>query len=133
MNYERMTYRYKEDPRYCGVIDKTNGVVSPCSQAVERLTELEDKIEGGLLVDLPCKVGDAVYMLSLDRVENGKPIHKIIEGRVFSIQIEEENGKLDIWLRVEFGVLYCCRKYTDFIFDKVKAEEELRRLNNGES
>lgn len=29
--------------------------------AIERLAELEDKIEDGTLVELPCKVGDKVY------------------------------------------------------------------------
>lgn len=31
------------------------------SMAVKRLGELEDKIEAGTLVELPCKVGDVVY------------------------------------------------------------------------
>lgn len=31
------------------------------SMAVKRLGELEDKIENGTLVELPCKVGDVVY------------------------------------------------------------------------
>lgn len=30
----------------------------------QRLAELEDKIENGTLVELPCKVGDKVYYLS---------------------------------------------------------------------
>lgn len=29
--------------------------------AIERLAELEDKIDNGTLIDLPCKVGDKVY------------------------------------------------------------------------
>ncbi len=133
MSYERLTYRDKEDPRWCGVIDKTNGIVSTNSQAVARLAELEDKIESETLVDLPCKVGDTVFMVSLDRVENNKPIYGIKEGVVFAIQLEREDGKLDIWLRVSFGVLYCCRRYTDFIFDRAQAEEELKRCNNGKA
>lgn len=31
------------------------------SMAVKRLGELEDKIENGTLVELPCKVGDVMY------------------------------------------------------------------------
>lgn len=30
-------------------------------EAIDRLAELEDKIENGTLVELPCKVGDTVY------------------------------------------------------------------------
>lgn len=35
----------------------------PCKipQMIHRLAELEDKIENGTLVELPCKVGDVVY------------------------------------------------------------------------
>lgn len=31
--------------------------------AIERLAELEDKIENGTLIELPCKVGDKVYYI----------------------------------------------------------------------
>lgn len=31
-------------------------------KAINRLTELEDKIEKGRLMELPCKVGDTVYL-----------------------------------------------------------------------
>lgn len=30
-------------------------------EAIDRLAELEDKIENGTLIELPCKVGDTVY------------------------------------------------------------------------
>lgn len=33
------------------------------TQAYERLAELEDKLESGLLLDLPCKVGDTLYRI----------------------------------------------------------------------
>lgn len=35
----------------------------PCKipQMIRRLAELEDKIENGILMELPCKVGDVVY------------------------------------------------------------------------
>lgn len=32
-------------------------------KALQRLAELEDKIEAGTLVELPCKVGDTVYVI----------------------------------------------------------------------
>lgn len=31
--------------------------------AIERLAELEDKIENGTLIELPCKVGDTVWQI----------------------------------------------------------------------
>ena len=30
-------------------------------ESIDRLAELEDKIDSGLLVELPCKVGDTIY------------------------------------------------------------------------
>lgn len=39
------------------------------SMAVKRLGELEEKIENGTLVELPCKVGDVMYEVS----KNHKP------------------------------------------------------------
>lgn len=34
-----------------------------------RLAELEDKIENGNLIDLPCKVGDSVWLIYENQVE----------------------------------------------------------------
>jgi hypothetical protein len=55
----------------CGVdlphwsIDKQSEIQSfLMGDAVERLAELEDKIEQGTLVELPCKVGDTVYVIA---------------------------------------------------------------------
>ncbi len=35
-------------------------------RSVDRLAELEDKLESGQLVELPCKVGDLIYIVYLD-------------------------------------------------------------------
>ena len=37
-------------------------------RCIERLAELEDKIEDGTLVELPCKVGDKVYWVDVSAV-----------------------------------------------------------------
>lgn len=66
MEYKRLTDRTKaellEDCHncpYCGV-----EFLYDCHQKVgERLAELEDKIENGTLIELPCKLGDTVYCL----------------------------------------------------------------------
>ena len=43
----------------------------PCKipQMIRRLAELEDKIENGILMELPCKVGDVVYEV----IKNHRP------------------------------------------------------------
>lgn len=40
-------------------------------QAHTRLVELEDKIENGTLIELPCKVGDTVYFIEYFCKANG--------------------------------------------------------------
>ena len=59
--YKRLTYR---EGNRIGVIDMTNGIESTNSQAVCRLAELEDKLESGQLVGLPCNVGDTVWYVN---------------------------------------------------------------------
>ena len=56
--------------------------------AIERLAELEDEIENGTLVELPCKVGDTVYHLS-DK--------KISEEKVKQVKCYIDNGKIDLF------------------------------------
>ena len=55
----------------CGVglpkwsIHKESDIQSFLSgDAVERFAELEDKIEQGTLIELPCKVGDTIYYIN---------------------------------------------------------------------
>jgi hypothetical protein len=50
MKYERMTDR--------------NWKEFDTSEMYQRFAELEDKIENGTLVELPCKVGDEIYIVS---------------------------------------------------------------------
>ena len=53
-------------------------------QAKQRLAELEDKIENGTLVELPCKVGDTLYLVY-------SPFGDIDEWEITDIQIGKEN------------------------------------------
>ena len=67
--YKRLTFRADGgiglDCKACHYDRKTcmrRGEREKCGLAVrERLAELEDEIERGTLVELPCKVGDTVY------------------------------------------------------------------------
>lgn len=60
MSYKRLTERVGN-----GVAIKETSTNDNKSiwNAIERLAELEDKIENGLLIELPCKVGDMVYVI----------------------------------------------------------------------
>ena len=64
MKYERLT-----DSETAIMLKNTKGLSweedDIETQRYIRLAELEDKIENGTLVELPCKVGDTVYIVYL--------------------------------------------------------------------
>lgn len=65
MKYERMTVVLPNGE--CRIAEtKFNGDEAK-QKAIDRLAELEDKIEAGTLVELPCKVGDTVYEIDYNR------------------------------------------------------------------
>lgn len=105
----------------------------PVIEALEKLAEYEDKIENGTLVELPCKVGDAVY-----RVVNDKRRKYPDECKVVGIFI----GTLPIYSEIYLV------KYTNgtFVYSvavplsevgktifltKAEAEAKLRELEGG--
>lgn len=64
--YNRLTYWQNDkdgdgnDVRYACA----DGTKYALCDVLNRLAELEDKIENGTLVELPCKVGDTAYEIS---------------------------------------------------------------------
>lgn len=44
--------------------DARQELMEKFKEACNRLAELEDKLENGTLIELPCKVGDTVYVLN---------------------------------------------------------------------
>ena len=77
----------------------------------------------------PCKVGDSVWInLICGLKEDNSPIFEMKQGRVYKIEVD--NTKDTIWIGADFGVLHCCRPYTDFCFTKEEAEAKLRGLQN---
>ena len=69
MKYERLTKRELDyvfdNCCSCEYYSNPNGCTEHCCYEVmkNRLAELEDKIEQGKLIELPCKVGDKVYVV----------------------------------------------------------------------
>lgn len=62
------------------------------SMAVKRLGELEDKIENGTLVELPCKVGDTATAV-IDTFAYDNSVQKVkIEGLAYIVK--DENGDM---------------------------------------
>lgn len=60
---ERLTYRGSETMTEDGLIIPSYSDYSP-RRIIERLAEYEDLEEQGLLLRLPCKVGDTVYIIA---------------------------------------------------------------------
>lgn len=96
---------------YVGTIYEEEQVLQ--QEIIERLAELEDKLEAGTLVELPCKVGDTVYQtdgirvyssivknivfdtvgVSFDKTAIGKSVFLTREAAEARLKELEEEGK----------------------------------------
>ena len=114
---ERLTERYKDHIvntvliRECGdklcknICDDIEYDCSKCGleKALEKLADYEDLEEQGLLVRLPCKVGDIVYVdsaiLPIEDMEGYEDINNKIpsyfQGRVVSFRFVQRN-----WVKI---------------------------------
>ncbi len=85
MKYERLTER----DRYWECEKSWQYSHEPAYEEIEniyhRLAELEDKIEAGTLVELPCKAGDTVYIVYSAFIQKWE---------VSSVQICEDENKM---------------------------------------
>lgn len=90
-------------------------------EAIDRLAELEDKIENGTLVELPCKVDDTVYFIE-ERVDlkTWKRYFEIQEYTCWDITIDENGTCIHDGIRYYFGE----RAFTT----KAQAEARLKEL-----
>lgn len=96
------------------------------SMAVKRLGELEEKIENGTLVELPCKVGDVMY-----EVIEGMPIQ---EWKIESICFDRAHPTGVIWAERtsdfahwKFWIEDCGTKW---FITKTEAEKRLEEIRN---
>lgn len=60
-DYKRLTFKILVDPYDDDCEETENAAAASYDELLNRLAKLEDKIENGTLVELPCKVGDTVY------------------------------------------------------------------------
>ena len=107
MEYKRLT-DYEE-----------NGTVSiscELSDVIDRLAELEDKIENGTLIELPCKFGDKFYLVYFD---------EIVEKEFYEIDITKD----EISVSDGCGCLYPVGEYGDMVrFTREEAEKRQKEL-----
>jgi hypothetical protein len=94
--------------------------------AIERLAELEDKIEQGKMLELPCKVGDTVWEIFYSKYEE-----RILELEVTQIVMHET---ISYRCKTKTRCLYSYGwvKNEDFgktvFLTKAEAEQKLKQL-----
>ena len=91
-NYKRLTEKTKHG---IAVLDSGERFVLSCggyatTKALNRLAELEDKIENGTLVELPCKVGDNAVAI-IDTLCYPNAIYNV-KLKDLAYIVEDENG-----------------------------------------
>ena len=106
--------------KYCTrSLDEEGGCVNGCKvpKLYRRLAEYEEAEEQGLLLRLPCKVGDTVYYID---------DYYVYADKVNSIEIRKENGKYI------FCIAYMDYKEEDFgktvFLTKEEAEQKLAEM-----
>ena len=120
--YKRLTERYIDEQE----INCVRGLAWN-GEILHRLSELEDKIENGTLVELPCKVGDTVYCIYhfYDVEEDFE--YDIIPEEVVGIFVQEDDfdiGTSHLMIGKSKRVCVC--------LTKAEAEAKLKKLQEKE-
>ena len=116
--YKRIT---KWEVPNCASVNGVSPIDTDIANAINRLAELEDLIEQGLLVKLPCKIGDTIYTVEwhTDWITERWDIY---ETQVSGFCIDEGGVR-----PVDF---YGATIYEPF-FTKAEAEARLAELTGG--
>lgn len=101
----------------------------PISEAINKLAEYENLEEQGLLLRLPCKVGDTVYAIGFN---NNRPL--VYESVVLSILITEK--EIDFNVKIDEFEINSRLKQSMFgktvFLTKAEAEAKLKELRGEE-
>ena len=121
-DYKRVTIRH-EDGSHSFMYDY-NATTPQIKILLDRLAELEDEIEDGTLVKLPCKVGDTIYEV----FKNHKPPF-IQHTKVEKIIITEKGLKLKLARNSVYKTAISSLGKTLFLTETeaLKKIEELKR------
>ena len=61
-------------------------------QVLHRLAELEDKLENGTLIELPCAVGDMIYVINYDdKIEEVSVVDYSANKRGYILEVVNED------------------------------------------
>lgn len=121
-DYKRVTIRH-EDGSHSFMYDY-NATTPPIKILLDRLAELEDKIENGTLVSVPYSIGQELYCVY-------NKSYKVEKVKVSLITIRHD-GSIDIRLNhYHKDGSYCgCFKYDSKYYKLFKTETEaLKKLN----
>ena len=110
MEYKRLT-----NQKWSKDIDLTQEL--GYSYIYKRLGELEDKIEAGTLVEIPCKVGDNAVAI-IDTLAYPNAIYNV-KLKDLAYIVEDENGDVTF------------QHITRIFGTKAEAEKRLREIRNG--
>ena len=125
--YKRLTTKCEVG---IGLTETSGNIVNDYEKVVNRLAELEDKIENGTLIEFPCKVGEKVYCVyHFDDSYDEDFEYEIIPEEVVDIIVKEDDFDIRTACRMigKFQIVCVC-------LTKSEAEarlKELREKNNG--
>lgn len=140
MKYERLTERkgysigiyvdkdFINKGQWQNVRELVNNTrISNIENVFDRLAELEDKMENGTLIELPCKVGDTVYRITQSYRGN----EKITIYTVREIIIDKK-GVTYLTIALKGASSITCKVNVDSVFlTREEAEAKLKELQNG--
>ena len=122
MKYERLTKRFTGGSPYTDIAGNYD--------VLERLAELEDKIENGTLVELPCKVGQDIYYITNKR----KIIHRIAREYRYLVDLGWEitatlwESDRSGYLNLMTTIIHSEEIGKNAFFTKAEAEQKLKEL-----
>lgn len=111
MEYKRLT-----NQKWSKDIDLTQEL--GYSYIYKRLAELEDKIEAGTLIEIPCKVGDNAVAI-IDTLAYPNAIYNV-KLKDLAYIVEDENGDVTF------------QHITRIFGTKAEAEKRLEEIRNGQ-
>lgn len=105
-----------------GLTETSGNIVKDYEKVVNLLAELQDKIDNGTLIELPCRVGDTIYEV----FKNHKPPF-IQQTKVEKIIVTEKGLKLKLARNSSYETSISSLGKTLFLTEEA-AEEQIKEL-----
>ena len=130
MKYERLTEKAENGkPYFDGCLhcdlESDCGLCPYWESGLNRLAELEDKIEQGTLIELPCKVGDTCYLVYKGLGDMGRVAYKIKKVKIGNIHYIGNN---EFFTEIGEYSSYTVKFGRDIFLTREEAEKRLKEL-----